>query len=138
MDETHQNPDGSVNFHDFLLAKDNYDCFRETSSQKRKFDFENLRITKLIGRGAYAKVYLIIHEYRTEHGALRKKEYALKVYKKELLIKNDLTEATMRERDVLLELDHNFILNLHYAFQTTNRLYFVLDLINGGDLFSQL
>lgn len=30
---------------------------------------------------------------------------------------------------------HPFILDLHYAFQTPSHLYFIIDLVNGGDLF---
>ena len=48
------------------------------------------------------------------------------------------SEAVFRERDALLQLDNPLILNLHYSFQTDNRLYFVLDLVEGGDLFGQL
>jgi len=34
-----------------------------------------------------------------------------------------------------LELDHPFILKLHYAFQTPDHLYMIVDMINGGDMF---
>ena len=44
----------------------------------------------------------------------------------------------MNERSILLEMDHPFILNLHYAFQTKHRLYFILDFIEGGSLFGRL
>ncbi|KAK6943280.1 Protein kinase domain [Dillenia turbinata] len=42
------------------------------------------------------------------------------------------------ERDILTKIDHPFIVQLRYSFQTNCRLYLVLDFINGGHLFSQL
>ena len=44
----------------------------------------------------------------------------------------------MSERQVLLELDHPFLLKLHYAFQTPDCLYLVLDFINGGSMFHHI
>jgi serum/glucocorticoid-regulated kinase 2 len=35
----------------------------------------------------------------------------------------------------MLEMDHPFILKLHYAFQTPYTLYMIFDFIPGGDLF---
>jgi len=41
----------------------------------------------------------------------------------------------MVERSVLLKgLQHPFLVGLHFSFQTTNLLYFVLDYVNGGDV----
>jgi serine/threonine protein kinase len=34
-----------------------------------------------------------------------------------------------------MEMNNPYILKLHYAFQTEKRLYFVLDFVNGRDLF---
>ena len=31
-----------------------------------------------------------------------------------------------------------FIVKLHYAFQTPTKLYFILDFLNGGELFHHL
>lgn len=36
---------------------------------------------------------------------------------------------------MLLELEHPFILKMHFAFQTPVSLYMIFDYINGGDLF---
>ena len=36
---------------------------------------------------------------------------------------------------MLMSMDHPFVLNLHYAFQTPDCLYIITDYINGGDLF---
>lgn len=43
----------------------------------------------------------------------------------------------MSERNVLLKnVKHPFLVGLHYSFQTADKLYFVLDYINGGEVSS--
>jgi len=45
----------------------------------------------------------------------------------------------MSERNVLLgNVAHPFLVGLHYSFQTPTKLYFVLDYVNGGELFFHL
>lgn len=45
----------------------------------------------------------------------------------------------MSERNVLLKnVKHPFLVGLHYSFQTADKLYFVLDYINGGEVSDQL
>ncbi len=45
----------------------------------------------------------------------------------------------MAERNVLLmNVTHPFLVGLHYSFQTSTKLYFVLDYVNGGELFFHL
>lgn len=39
---------------------------------------------------------------------------------------------------ILEKLSHPFIVKLHYAFQTPEKLYFVIDFLNGGELFYHL
>lgn len=44
----------------------------------------------------------------------------------------------MSERNVLLKnVKHPFLVGLHYSFQTADKLYFVLDYINGGEVRGQ-
>ena len=45
---------------------------------------------------------------------------------------------TLCERQVLLGSKHPFVVSLHYAFQSPERIYFVLDYVNGGELFYHL
>lgn len=37
-----------------------------------------------------------------------------------------------------MKIQHPFIVNLNYAFQTKDKLYMILDYINGGELFYHL
>lgn len=63
------------------------------------------------------------------------KFYAMKVIKKRRVFANSQVHHLHQERRLLTEVQHPFIVKLHYAFQTPERLYFLLDYLNGGDLF---
>lgn len=44
----------------------------------------------------------------------------------------------MAERSVLMKnIKHPFLVGLHFSFQTTDKLYFVLDYVNGGEVSKQ-
>lgn len=66
------------------------------------------------------------------------KMYAMKVLRKDNIIKRKQVEHTNTERRVLGYTKHPFIVGLHYAFQTADNLYFVLDYCAGGELFFHL
>jgi len=70
---------------------------------------------------------------------VRKKDtgeiYAMKALDKKDIIEQDLVQHTITEREVMLSINHPFIINLKFAFQTEDKLYFVLDYIDGGSLF---
>ena len=40
------------------------------------------------------------------------------------------------EKQIIAEITHPFIVKLHYTFQTNEKAYFILDLLNGGDCCS--
>ena len=88
-------------------------------------DFSQL---KVLGRGAFGKVVLV----RLEKN---KKLYAMKILKKEIVIKRKQVNHTMTERSLLEKLNHPFIVKLIYAFQTPQKLYMVMDYCPGGELF---
>merc|ERR1711976_309126 len=44
----------------------------------------------------------------------------------------------MSERAILQKVQHPFLVGLRYAFQTDDKLYMVLDYVNGGELFFHL
>ncbi|XP_064806195.1 ribosomal protein S6 kinase alpha-2 isoform X2 [Oncorhynchus masou masou] len=61
----------------------------------------------------------------------------MKVLRKATLKVRDRVRSKM-ERDILAEVNHPFIVKLHYAFQTEGKLYLILDFLRGGDLFTRL
>ena len=73
---------------------------------------------------------------------MRKKDgdrlFAMKVLKKSNIVKRKQVEHTKTERRVLGAINHPFVVRLHYAFQTEEKLYFVLDYAAGGELFFHL
>jgi len=64
--------------------------------------------------------------------------YALKVLKKDNIIKRNQVEHTKTERSVLGYVRHPFIVGMNMAFQSKDKLFFVLDYCAGGELFFHL
>ena len=60
--------------------------------------------------------------------------FALKVLKKDNIIKRNQVEHTRTERSVLGYVKHPFIVGLNMAFQSPDKLYFVLDYCAGGEV----
>ncbi|XP_030172249.1 serine/threonine-protein kinase Sgk1 isoform X1 [Lynx canadensis] len=87
---------------------------------------------KVIGKGSFGKVLLARHKAEEAF-------YAVKVLQKKAILKKKEEKHIMSERNVLLKnVKHPFLVGLHFSFQTADKLYFVLDYINGGELFYHL
>lgn len=98
-----------------------------------KADPSQFELLKVLGQGSYGKVFLVRKIKGSDAGQL----YAMKVLKKATLKVRDRVRSKM-ERDILAEVNHPFIVKLHYAFQTEGKLYLILDFLRGGDLFTRL
>ena len=60
---------------------------------------------------------------------------AMKTLRKANLIKRNQIDHTKAERSILQHLQHPYIVNLNFAFQSDSKLYLVLDFVGGGELF---
>uniref|UniRef100_A0A8D0B2P5 non-specific serine/threonine protein kinase n=1 Tax=Sander lucioperca TaxID=283035 RepID=A0A8D0B2P5_SANLU len=98
-----------------------------------KADPRQFELRKVLGQGSFGKVFLVRKVTGPDAGQL----YAMKVLKKATLKVRDRVRTKM-ERDILVEVNHPFIVKLHYAFQTEGKLYLILDFLRGGDLFTRL
>uniref|UniRef100_A0A4W6EIP4 Si:ch211-195b13.1 n=1 Tax=Lates calcarifer TaxID=8187 RepID=A0A4W6EIP4_LATCA len=98
-------------------------------TQIKPCDFDYL---KIIGKGSFGKVLLARHKESTNY-------YAVKVLQKKIILKKKEQKHIMAERSVLMKnIKHPFLVGLHYSFQTTDKLYFVLDYVNGGEVSHSL
>lgn len=97
----------------------------------RSVGLNDFEVLKVVGQGAFGKVYQVRKIGTSEI-------LAMKVMRKDRILEKDHTEYMKTERDVLTKIDHPFVVQLRYSFQTKYRLYLVLDFVNGGHLFFQL
>uniref|UniRef100_A0A1I7YRN9 non-specific serine/threonine protein kinase n=1 Tax=Steinernema glaseri TaxID=37863 RepID=A0A1I7YRN9_9BILA len=103
------------------------------SSTVAAVDANHFELTQMLGQGSFGKVFLVRKNRGYDSGEL----YAMKVLTKVTLKLRDRVRSKM-ERDILARIQHPFIVRLHYAFQTGEKLYLVLDFLQGGDLFTRL
>jgi len=102
-----------------------------TRGGSQKVGVEDFELQTLIGKGSFGKVMQV---RKKDDGKI----YAMKVLRKEAIIARKQVAHTMAERNILMKVQHPFIVSLHFAFQTEAKLYMILDYVNGGELFFHL
>ncbi|KAK8946820.1 CBL-interacting serine/threonine-protein kinase 11 [Platanthera zijinensis] len=85
---------------------------------------------RLLGYGATAKVYLA-RNLNTGQSV------AIKCFSKHRISKTSLSTHVFRELNVR-RLRHPNIIRLHEILASRSKIYFILDLVKGGDLFARL
>ena len=103
----------------------------DTTKENEAVGLDDFELLKLVGQGAFGKVYQVRRKCTSDI-------YAMKVMRKDKILEKNHAEYMKAERDILTKVDHPFVVQLRYSFQTKYRLYLVLDFVNGGHLFFQL
>jgi len=99
--------------------------------EHRALSSDDFELLKVIGKGSLGKVLQV-----------RKKDtnriYAMKVLNKKELVKQQEVKHILSERNVLIKNSSPFLVSLKFSFQTPEKLYLILDYVNGGELFYHL
>ena len=112
--------------------------------EEEKIGPQSFYVHALIGKGSFGEVYLV--EKKDS-----RKYYAMKVLHKTKItsikslimflskdLGHNLTRYALTERNVLSVTNHPFIVKLNFAFQTSDKLFLILDYCPGGDLGEHL
>lgn len=96
-----------------------------------KFSLDKFKLIRTLGTGSFGRVHLA-------QSTLDDQYYAIKVLKKEDVVKLKQVEHTKNERAILSQVKYTFIVNLWGTFQDDANLYMVMDYVPGGELFTFL
>jgi cGMP-dependent protein kinase 1 len=99
--------------------------------QDDSITLNDLCIVKLLGKGMFGNVFLVVD--KKKH-----RLYALKTVSRNKILKYEIQENLKLERTILLRLDHLFILKLVKTFKDDQRIYLLTELVKGSDLFDVL
>lgn len=91
----------------------------------------DLHLKETIGTGSIGRVRLVKHKVTSQY-------CALKILKKNEILRLKQVEHTLSEASLLQEIEHPFIINLLKGFMDDDRLYLLMEYVVGGELFSHL
>ena len=128
---TTENDDLDDDIEELQDSFDSSDDEDSDSNKNEKIGPSNFICLALLGQGSFGEVYLV-----------KKKDsdnfYAMKVLDKCRIAKQNIFRYVLTERNVLSVMHNPFIVKLNYAFQTSEKLFLLLDYCPGGDLSKQL
>jgi cGMP-dependent protein kinase len=99
--------------------------------QDDNITLDDLTIVKVLGKGMFGNVFLVVHKEK-------RSLYALKTVDRRKIERYEIQENLQLERKILLQLDHTFILKLVKTFKDQRRIYFLMEFVRGLDLFDVL
>ena len=98
-----------------------------TSSYNPTVGPEDFSAIRQLGKGSFGEVYLVKQ-------TASQKYYAMKLLNKKQVFSQNLVKYALTEKNVMSVIRHPFIVSLRYAFQTSDKLFMVLEYCPGGDL----
>ena len=123
-----QNDNNNNNFSGYNQKQINADPM---AGRDKVCDIKNLESIGVLGKGAFGLVTLVVDPKS-------KKSYALKAIKKHQIVELGQQAHIISEKQVMWKMRNDFLVNLHKTGNDLLRVYFVLDVCLGGELFTIL
>lgn len=107
-----------------------------SSTDRRNQDQDRFNLSLLnkvarLGAGTFGRVDMMQH-------ATSQRVYAMKSLRKANIVEKNLQQRTLNEISILERMDHGFILRLFCTLQDVKCVHMVLELVQGGELFTHL
>lgn len=102
-----------------------------SAGEEKVYTLADFEMMKVLGKGTFGKVMLSKEKATGD-------VYAIKVLKKDVILAKDEVTHTLTENAVLQNTKHPFLTGLKCSFQTPELLIFVMEYVNGGELFFHL
>eukprot|EP00993_Chasmostoma_nieuportense_P000340 NODE_1314_length_1554_cov_36.129643_g1242_i0.p1 GENE.NODE_1314_length_1554_cov_36.129643_g1242_i0~~NODE_1314_length_1554_cov_36.129643_g1242_i0.p1 ORF type:complete len:484 (-),score=129.49 NODE_1314_length_1554_cov_36.129643_g1242_i0:34-1485(-) len=97
-------------------------------SSRYALGLEDFELLQCVGEGAFGKVFTVTLKPTGS-------TYAMKVVEKRSLRSPSMVTDILRELHYMQSFNHPFIVKVHCAFQTEDRLHIVMDFLSGGEAF---
>ena len=107
------------------------DLLKSLPSVPKKLGLNDFVVGRTIGTGSFGRVHMVKDKVTNQY-------YAMKALIKAEVVQNRQVEHTINEKKILALLDHPFVVKLITTFQDSKHLFFVLEYIQGGELFTYL
>ena len=88
-------------------------------------------LKKKIGEGAFAEVRLAQHEDTRE-------EFAVKIFDRQILPESTIEKDVRREIKIMKHLRHPNIVSINAVMMTSTKMYLVMELVKGGELYDEI
>ena len=91
---------------------------------------------KLVKAKKSSKIFTLLEQ--NQSATVSNTSYALKTLSKSSIVENGLQEHVLNEKNIMGQLNHPFIIKFHSATQDDKYIYFLLEVLLGGELFKYL
>ena len=97
----------------------------------KNVSLEDFKVLKILGRGAFGKVYLVKFNKTNQL-------YAMKSIKKIYLNDQNEINNVFSQKKIIQKLNYPFLIDIYLAFKTDDRIYFIMNVVQGENLCEYL
>ena len=101
---------------------------KKSSADLPDLTLKDFRVVKQIGHGSFGRVFLAVNNLTREHVAIKN------IRKDRIAKEPKAIKSVIIEFQLLFNADHPNLCGMHYFFESDERLYFVMEFLEGGDI----